>query len=505
MPEQVGRGKVAGASVLTLLLCLSLGLAADTPGPGGATSDRALSDALRDAINYGADLFNRQRDAWGCAHAYEGALVALRPLLAAHPRLLKKLDQGLAQARANPDVVARAFQLNRLMQELRNELLGTARPEKQPAPSKKKEPTTPPRPATLWQRLGGEEKVRKVVHEFVAAAAADPLVNFTRGGKYKVDVPKLENDLVDMISQVSGGPFRYTGRNMKQAHQGMHITNEEFDRTAEHLRQALERNGVPADARQELLRIIDSTRADIVEGPPPKAPPKKSPPAGNKTSKANPAATPTPRQGKAGIENWWLKRHEEFLQIARKGDVGVLFLGDSITDGWRSGAAKPTWDKYFAPLKAANFGIGGDRTEHVLWRIQNGELEGIHPKVVVLMIGTNNIYSNTPEQIAEGIEAIVKTLRQRLPESKIVLLGIFPRAQEPTDPVRAKIAQVNERISRLGDENHVYYRDIGQRFLQPDGRLTKEIMPDYLHLSARGYEIWGQAIGPLVEELAQRR
>src|ERR1043165_2202337 len=96
------------------------------------------------------------------------------------------------------------------------------------------------------------------------------------------------------------------------------------------------------------------------------------------------------------------KRHEQFLAVAKKGDIDLLFLGDSITDGWRGGGKK-VWETNFAPLKAANFGISGDRTEHVLWRIENGELEGIDPKVVILMIGTNNSNTNSPEEIADAI------------------------------------------------------------------------------------------------------
>ena len=150
--------------------------------------------------------------------------------------------------------------------------------------------------------------------------------------------------------------------------------------------------------------------------------------ADKKAVAKNPAATPTPRQNKEGKPDPnWMKTHEGFVAVARKGDVNVLFLGDSITAGWRGKAAKPTWDRYFAPLEAANFGIGGDRTEHVLWRIQNGELEGITPKVVVLMIGTNNSGSNTAQEIAEGITAIVKEIPKHAPHTKILLLGIFQR------------------------------------------------------------------------------
>jgi lysophospholipase L1-like esterase len=217
--------------------------------------------------------------------------------------------------------------------------------------------------------------------------------------------------------------------------------------------------------------------------------------------KPNPATTPVPRDAN------WVKRHEGFVEIAKKGGVDLLFLGDSITDAWGGEGHNPKaagakyFTEHFVPLKAANFGIGGDRTQHVLWRITNGELDGITPKVVVLMIGTNNTGSDSAEQIAEGITAIVKTIRARSPQSKVLLLAVFPRGEKPDNPARAKIAEINQRISRLDDGRNVRYLDIGKKFLQPDGTLGKDIMPDFLHLSARGYEIWGEAIQPTVQQM----
>ena len=214
--------------------------------------------------------------------------------------------------------------------------------------------------------------------------------------------------------------------------------------------------------------------------------------------KKNPATIPAPRD--AG----WVKRHEGFVAIAKKGDVDVLLLGDSITDAWRGGAAKKTWEKVFVPLKSANFGIGGDRTQHVLWRIQNGELDGINPKVVMLMIGTNNSGQDSAEQIAEGVTAIVKTLREKLPSTKILLLAVFPRGEKADHPQRLKLIEVNKQISKLDDGKQVRYLDIGQKFLREDGVLTKDIMPDFLHLSDRGYEIWGEAVAPVLNEMLGR-
>jgi lysophospholipase L1-like esterase len=199
-----------------------------------------------------------------------------------------------------------------------------------------------------------------------------------------------------------------------------------------------------------------------------------------------------------------VKRHERFLEIARKGDVDLLFLGDSITQGW-AGFGKEAWKKNFEPLKAANFGIGGDRTEHVLWRITEGkELEGITPKVAVLMIGTNNMAANSAEEIADGVTAIVKELRKQKPEMQILLLGVFPRSPEPTGRFRDKIKDVNARIAKLDDGRNVHYLDIGSKFLESDGSLSKDIMPDSLHLSAKGYDIWAEAIKGPVERMLKK-
>jgi len=217
---------------------------------------------------------------------------------------------------------------------------------------------------------------------------------------------------------------------------------------------------------------------------------------------ANTAVMPVPR------EETWVKRHEGFVEIARAGGVEVLFLGDSITDGWRS-KGKVLWDAHFAPLKAANFGIGGDRTQHVLWRMQNGELDGISPKVVVVMIGTNNTGferdrvtpRNTVPEIIEGVTAIVQGLRTKLPAAKVLLLAVFPRGEKDSAS-RAQVSAVNEGIARLHDGAKVHYLDIGQKFLYPDGTLPTDFMPDLLHPNEVGYAIWAAALkAPLAELL----
>ncbi len=148
--------------------------------------------------------------------------------------------------------------------------------------------------------------------------------------------------------------------------------------------------------------------------------------------------------------------------------------------GWGNNGV---WKRFHGPRHAANFGIGGDRTQHVFWRIENGEIDGIHPRVAVLMIGTNNVGSNSADEIAAGVTAIVHELRKRLPETKVLLLGVFPRGARP-DATRKKLGEVNRQICRLDDGTNVSYLDIGKTFLNPDRTISREIMPDYLHLTA---------------------
>lgn len=208
------------------------------------------------------------------------------------------------------------------------------------------------------------------------------------------------------------------------------------------------------------------------------------------------AVKPVPREG------GWLKRHESFVDRAKKGGVDVVFLGDSITQGWEGGG-KDIWKERFDPLKAANFGISGDRTEHVLWRITTGkELEGIDPKAFVIMIGTNNLGNKqTPEMAADGVTAIVKELRKQKPSARILLLAVFPRGAKSTDGYREKVKDVNQRIAKLADGKAVQFLDIGGKFLDQAGDLPKEIMPDALHLSAKGYKIWADSIQSQLNDL----
>lgn len=234
-----------------------------------------------------------------------------------------------------------------------------------------------------------------------------------------------------------------------------------------------------------------------------------------------------------------IPRHKEFLKrIEQSNGVGdVIFLGDSITHGWEGQKA---WQEHLGSFKPVNLGIGGDQTGHVLWRITEGhELDQLKPKAAVIMIGTNNIGGHTAQQIAGGIEAIVKELKHQKPHIKILVLGVFPRGSSadaersleqitegikpineelkkekpdikhlnalvrnlerqrgriPAAKLNKKVAEINALIASLGDGKTVFYKDIGKEFLDPNGGLSGEIMPDYLHLSAKGYDIWGKAI-----------
>jgi len=198
-------------------------------------------------------------------------------------------------------------------------------------------------------------------------------------------------------------------------------------------------------------------------------------------------------------------RHEQFLKDKeaqlKKGPIQVVFIGDSITDGWRGGGRK-TWEANYEKYNALNLGIGGDRTEHVLYRIDHGELDGLDPKAVVMMIGTNNIGSPADDVIA-GIKADVAAVHAKLPNAKILLLAVFPRGGAAADPVRAKIKGINEAISKLDGSDNVKYLDIGESFLEKDGTLPKSIMPDALHPNEKGYEIWADAIRPTLDELTK--
>jgi beta-glucosidase len=198
-----------------------------------------------------------------------------------------------------------------------------------------------------------------------------------------------------------------------------------------------------------------------------------------------------------------MQRHELINSRIRQNEPDIIFIGDSITEGWeRAGAG--VWAEAYGGRIAANLGISGDRTQHVLWRLENGNVDGISPKLAVVMIGTNNSRDNTPEQTRDGIIAIVRELRRDLPNTKILLLGIFPRGENAADERRQTNSRVNTMVAGLADGEMVHYLDIGAAFLESDGSLSREIMPDLLHLSEEGYGIWAEAMEPVLSRLLDR-
>ncbi|MDG2470749.1 MAG: platelet-activating factor acetylhydrolase IB subunit [Pirellulaceae bacterium] len=215
---------------------------------------------------------------------------------------------------------------------------------------------------------------------------------------------------------------------------------------------------------------------------------------GQAASKDHDAVNPVPRSG------GWMKRHTAMNDRVKKGNVDLVFIGDSITQGWE-GRGKKVWAKFYQGRNAVNLGIGGDRTQHVIWRLDNGNLKEIQPKVAVIMIGTNNSGSNSPQQIADGVKKIVGQIRTKTPKTKILLLATFPRGSSPDDKRRQVNQKSNALVAKLGTDSNVTYLDIGPQFLGEGGSLSKEIMPDLLHLSERGYLIWAESIEEPLKKL----
>ena len=194
-------------------------------------------------------------------------------------------------------------------------------------------------------------------------------------------------------------------------------------------------------------------------------------------------------------DEWWQNRHKEKVAQAKTGDVELVFLGDSITHGWEG---NPVFKKYYADRKVLNLGNGWERTEHALWRLENGAADGYSAKVIMVMLGTNNIGHGTatPAQTADGIRAVVELLRKKQPAAKILLLPVFPRGETPDDPMRLAVNEINENLSALADGENVFFMDISEKFLESDGTISREIMPDFLHPTEAGYEIWAEAVEP---------
>jgi len=224
--------------------------------------------------------------------------------------------------------------------------------------------------------------------------------------------------------------------------------------------------------------------------PPTPTPTPTATPAPNPKRIPEPADVAAPR-GPNGVPiEPFATMHANFLKRGKKGPIYVLFLGDSITYGFQN--CKELWPKIAKPIQAANFAMGGNGTQHVLWQIENGELDGISPKVAVLLIGTNNISAhNTPEDILKAECKIVDELHAKLPQSKVLVLGIFPRAM----PYQKSVVAVNEGLARLDDGSKTRYLDIGPKL------VPEAFAPDAVHINVKGYQIWADAMQPLLDEM----
>jgi len=207
------------------------------------------------------------------------------------------------------------------------------------------------------------------------------------------------------------------------------------------------------------------------------------------------AVNPFPRD----FEPWWVQRHQAVLERIHQGNVDLLMIGDSITQGWEL-AGQAAWNRYYQSRNAVNLGFNGDGTHHVLWRLQNGEIEGISPCLAVVMIGTNNSASSSGRQIAEGIILICQELRKKLPATKILLLAIFPR--DGADSASRRInTQASQIFSGIADNRWIYYLDINASFLDAKDAIEKDLMPDGLHPNEKGYHTWAQAMEPMIADL----
>jgi lysophospholipase L1-like esterase len=218
---------------------------------------------------------------------------------------------------------------------------------------------------------------------------------------------------------------------------------------------------------------------------------------------ANTAVQPVPKGEK------WMARHESMVERAKEGGIDLLLLGDSITDYWDKRSPE-VYNDTFGDYKTANFGISADRTQHLLWRLQNGIGEGFSPKLVILLIGTNNTGfekdkttpRNQPKEVIAGVRAVVSEVRARFPDSPLLLFGLFPRG-EPDNPQRDQIQEVNQALRQLANGRSLFFENIGSQFLDTDGNIPDNIMPDKLHPGPEGYRIWAKAIKPYLKRFLE--
>jgi beta-glucosidase len=232
--------------------------------------------------------------------------------------------------------------------------------------------------------------------------------------------------------------------------------------------------------------VVAGVSTDSISDSAPPQPGKKAPPP--------PADVPTMRLDHHGQPDLGvMHQHELYLARGRSGPIDLLFIGDSITFNFIGNFGKDVWKKYYGAMKVANFGVGGDRTQNVLWRIDNGELDGISPKVVVLLIGTNNISAhNTPDEILKGETKIVDEIHGKLPNSRLIIIGVLPRAAAYEGSVKA----INTGLAKLDDGNKTRFLDVGLKFQLPDD-MTK----DWVHINEGGYEVWAATMQPLLDQM----
>src|SRR6516164_6560952 len=202
--------------------------------------------------------------------------------------------------------------------------------------------------------------------------------------------------------------------------------------------------------------------------------------------------------------------HEQMIENLKKGRIDVYFAGDSITRRWRATDYPQflaNWNENFHGWNAANYGWGGDTIQNILWRMQNGELDGVHPKVIVLLAGTNNIgtFPASDAKVADitkGIKALLDTLREKAPKATIILMGILPRNDgRDSAALMRSIDRINENIAKLADGKSVRCLNINDKLADKDGKLLQGMTVDRLHLSLKGYQVWADALRPLLREL----
>ena len=209
------------------------------------------------------------------------------------------------------------------------------------------------------------------------------------------------------------------------------------------------------------------------------------------------AVVPVPR-----TEAWWAAQHEDVLRRIRQGNIDLLMIGDSMMQGWAY-EGRHIWNTYYGDRRAVNLGFDGDRTENLLWRLDHGEITGIAPTLVIVMIGTNNTGTrlDPPEETAAGIQSILTILRTRVPGTKILLLGVFPRGASADNPLRRLNVAINDRLSAYADQQHIFFLDLSRHFLDDGGYLAHSLMPDYLHPNERGYHVWADGMEATIRKL----